>query len=269
MTNERFDLIVSIVHYNTPDLLRSCLDAFNKEGSPLRKKIIVVDNASSPALQASDFKNYPGLSLIHNARNVGFGSANNQVFRKWDGDWYLVTNPDVKPAPGSLGPLLKRAAARPRLGAMGVRLRYPDGRPQASCRRYPTLRSVLLRGLLPEEKAARFRSIQRYLMTETALEVPTSVDWMLGSCLLLREEALKQVHGFDEGFFMYYEDIDLCFRLKKAGWDVEYNPEFEWVHDYRRESTRNGRFKLRGIHFYSAMRFLAKHLPERGLYASL
>lgn len=268
MHEPRYQLIVSIVHYNTPELLRSCLDAFYREGSAVRRKIVVVDNASTPALRAGDFAAYPDLALISNSRNAGFGSANNQVFKQWEADWYLVTNPDVRPARGSLGSLLKQAAFRPRLGAMGVRLRYPDGRPQYSCRRYPTLRSVLLRGLLPEDKAARFRVIQNYLMMETAPETPTPVDWMLGSCLLLRAEALKQVGGFDEGFFMYYEDIDLCFRLRKAGWRVEYHPGVEWVHDYRRESARQGRLKLKGIHFYSAMRFLAKHLPSRGLYAS-
>jgi GT2 family glycosyltransferase len=263
-----FDLVVSIVHHDTPSLLERCLDGLKREGSRLRVKIAVVDNASRQGLGSLPAV-HPDVDFIFNAKNVGFGRANNQVFRRWEARAYLVTNPDVRAAPGSLSLLMEEMRARPQAGALGVKLRYPDGRPQSSCRRYPTLRSVLLRGLLPESRAARFEAIRRYLMRDADLEKARPVDWVMGSCLLLRAEALRRVAGFDEEFFMYYEDIDICYRLRRAGWSVEYLPHLEWVHDYRRQSARPGEWKLRAAHFYSALRFLAKHAWDRGVYASL
>jgi GT2 family glycosyltransferase len=263
-----WDVVVSIVHYNTPDILRQGLASFLAEGSPLRVKIVVVDNASTPPLSPRDLEAFPGVELLSNARNTGFGRANNQVFRRWRGRFHLVTNPDVRVPRGGLASLVGALESDPSLGAVGAGLSYADGRPQTSCRRYPTLRSVLLRGFLSEEKAARFAPIRRYLMEGQALDRPRPADWLLGSCLLIRREALDAVEGFDEGFFMYYEDIDLCYRLNAAGRPVQYRPEVRWVHDYRRESAGKGRLKLRAVHFMSAMRFLAKHLPRRGLLGS-
>ncbi|MGQ0645836.1 MAG: glycosyltransferase family 2 protein [Elusimicrobiota bacterium] len=262
-----FDLIVSIVHHDTPLLLERCLESLRREGSRLRVKIAVVDNASRNGPEKLRAL-HPEVDFIFNSDNVGFGRANNQVFRRWAARAYLVTNPDIVVAPGSLSRLMEELAARPQAGALGVKLLYPDGRPQASCRRYPTLRSVLLRGFLPESRAARFQSIRRYLMRDADLERPGPVDWVMGSCLLLRAEALRAVGGFDEDFFMYYEDIDLCYRLGRAGWSVDYVPQVEWIHDYRRQSARPGQWKLRAAHLRSALRFLAKHAWERGIYAS-
>jgi N-acetylglucosaminyl-diphospho-decaprenol L-rhamnosyltransferase len=126
------------------------------------------------------------------------------------------------------------------------------------------LRSVLLRGFLSEEKAARFPSIRRYLMMDDAPRTARTVDWVMGSCLFLRGDALRDTGGFDEKFFMYYEDIDLCHRLGRAGWSVEYFPDVEWIHDYRRQSARRGQGWLRLIHFQSALRFLLRRARADG-----
>jgi N-acetylglucosaminyl-diphospho-decaprenol L-rhamnosyltransferase len=262
------DLLISIAHFNTPALLRRCLASLAEEGSRLRKKIVVVDNASTPPLSERDIQEYPNVTLIANPRNVGFGAANNQVFHQWRAPAYLVLNPDVQVSRGSLSLLLDRLASHPRIGALGVRLRYPDGRPQSSCRRYPTLRSVILRGLLPEPWALRFPAIRHYLMNDLCLDQPGAVDWVLGSSLLLRQAAVEEVGGFDERFFMYYEDIDLCYRLSRAGWRVEHFPAVEWIHDYRRQSVQAGQWRLRARHFQSALAFLRKHFPERGWHGT-
>ncbi|HAM36499.1 MAG TPA: hypothetical protein DEB40_14610 [Elusimicrobia bacterium] len=266
---ENLDLVVSIAHYNTPELLKSCLRALAEEGSPLKKKIVVIDNASTPALQARDLAEFPDVDLIQNTSNTGFGSANNQAFARWRAEAYLVTNPDVHVSPGSLSRLLDRLRAQPKLGIIGAGLRYPDGRGQASCRRYPTLRSVLLRGLLPESLARNFPSIRRYMMLDDDIAAPTAVDWVLGSCLFMRGRAVHETGGFDENFFMYYEDVDLCCRVRQAGWLVEYNPSVQWTHEYRRESARSLRLGLKAAHFKSAMRFLRKHLAFRGAWSSI
>jgi GT2 family glycosyltransferase len=185
------------------------------------------------------------------------------------GSVYVVINPDIIVSPGSLKIIYDRLQADRGIGILGVRLRYPNGDLQASCRRFPTLRSVFLRGLLPEKDAARFKSIRRYLMLGDAPREPGPVDWVLGSCLAMRREAIEMVGGFDETYFMYYEDIDLCYRVKQLGMKIEYYPLVEWVHDYRRESTQNGRWALRRRHFQSAMRFLHKHVRHRGVLQSV
>ncbi|MBI3549154.1 MAG: glycosyltransferase family 2 protein [Elusimicrobia bacterium] len=263
------DLVVSIVHYNTPALLERCLEALAAEGSDLRVRVVVVDNASLDAPGEDLARRFPEVTFLRNESNVGFGGGNNRALRSVKAEAYLVTNPDVIVAPGSLRLLLERLLARPRLGVVGPRLRYADGRVQSSCRRYPTLLTVLVRGLLPERLASSFGFMRRYLMTDDMLDRPTRVDWMLGSCLLIKRDALLQAGGFDERFFMYYEDIDLCYRIAHAGWDIEHHPDVEWTHDYRRQSARVGQWRLRAVHFVSAMKFLLKHLPRRGLLASL
>jgi GT2 family glycosyltransferase len=269
MSDRMAHVAVSIVHYNTPELLRRCLSALVKEGSQLNTKLVVVDNASTPPLAPSDLVDFPGVELISNRVNVGFGAANNQVFKAVPAEIYVVINPDIIVSPGSFGVLYERLTSNQQLGVVGVRLRYPNGELQASCRRYPTLRSVLLRGLLSENCAARFSSIRRYLMMGETLREPTSVDWVLGSCLAMRRETVGAVGGFDEDYFMYYEDIDLCYRIKKTGLNIEYYPAIEWIHDYRRESTHSGRWHLRRRHFLSAMKFLKKHVHDRGVLQSV
>jgi hypothetical protein len=267
MTDARartYDLVVSIVHYNTPELLIRCLAALAEEGSGLRKKIIVVDNASERPPRREAVEAYPDTEIILNPSNRGFGAANNQVFEGWRAKAYLVTNPDVILPPAGLLPLWEHLRTHPDTGVLGCRLLYPDGRAQPSCRRYPTLRAVLLRGLLSEGLAAHFAPIRRYFMAGEVHDDSIRVDWVLGSCLLIRGDVLEKVKGFDEGYFMYYEDIDLCYRVRRAGWHVEYFPAVHWFHDYRRESTSGTSWKLRCHHFYSAMRFLIKYGSERG-----
>ena len=260
----RPEILISIVHHNTPEILERCLNALEKEGSSLRMHIVVVDNASQFPPDAAALSRRPNVTYLRNEINVGFGRANNQAFKVCDADAYLVTNPDVVVAAGSLDILMRRLLENPAAGLIGARLRYPDGRLQSSCRRLPTLRSVLLRGFLAEKQSSRFELIRRYLMTGETFAAPTRVDWLLGSCLLIKREALRQVGGFDEDFFMYYEDIDLCYRIAQAGWAVEYHPDVEWVHDYRRQSALPGQWKLRLAHFRSALLFLIKHLTKRG-----
>jgi GT2 family glycosyltransferase len=266
---EKIDLVVSIVHYNTPELLRRCLRSLAKEDSSLRKKIFVVDNASKPPLTAEDLQEFPDVELIANKDNRGFGAANNQVFEAVPASVYVVINPDIIVAPGSLKTLHDRLLADRSIGILGVRLCYPNGDHQASFRRFPTMRSVLIRGFLSEKDAARFKSIRTYMMTGETPREPRPVDWVLGSCLAMRRDVIDAVGGFDENYFMYYEDIDLCYRVKQLGLRVEYYPHVEWVHDYRRESTKSGRWGLRRRHFLSAMRFLQKHVRHRGVLQSV
>ncbi|MEK7389349.1 MAG: glycosyltransferase family 2 protein [Elusimicrobiota bacterium] len=263
------ELLISIVHYNTPGILSRCLDALGAEGSGLNMHIVVVDNASHPPLDGAEISARPNVTLIRNTVNAGFGTANNQALRAWDAEAYLVLNPDVIVAPGTLGELLRRLRQSAEVGLIGPRLRFTDGGLQRSCRRLPTLRAVLIRGFLSQESASRFTAIRKYLMEDEVINAPTRVDWMLGSSLLIKRDALRRVGGFDERFFMYYEDVDLCHRINLAGWGVEYHPDVEWIHEYLRQSARPGQWKLRFAHFTSAMRFLLKHRSRRGWCATL
>ena len=237
---ESFPLVISIVHYNTPELLRSCLDAFYQEGSPIRRKIVVVDNASTPPLRPEDFAHYPDLSVITNSKNVGFGSANNQVFRQWKGDWYLVTNPDVKPAPGSLEPLLRQAASRSRLGAKGVRLRYPDGRPQSSCSAISHHAQRSVRGFLPGGQSCPFpihptlphdgigdsnahvRGLDAGILPSASRASPETGGW-------IRRRFLHVLRGYR--FMFPVTESWLAGGIQTSAIRGE--------HDYRRESTRS------------------------------
>ena len=174
----------------------------------------------------------------------------------------LVANPDTEPRADAIQRMKKFAEVHPRAGVIGPLMLFPDGRWQPSRRSFPTVSGTIvrrtpLRGILRPET----RQIDHYLLEDRPLE-PVQADWMLAAFLLLRREMLDELGGFDAGFRLYGEDIDLCYRAAKAGWERWYVPQAVVVHAHdavtdRRLLTRRTLWHWRGI-----MRFVRKH-PER------
>jgi GT2 family glycosyltransferase len=200
--------------------------------------------------------------LLENDQPRGFAANVNAAVAQTSSDFVVIANPDTQPAADAVQALVEFAAANPRCGVAGPQLRYPDGRWQASRRRFPTVRGTLVRRtplrflLRPFE-----RQRDHYLLHERPTE-PTAADWMLAAFLLLRREMLDEIGGFDEQFRLYGEDIELCYRAAKAGWERWYVPAAVVTHDYaavidRRLLTRRTLWHWRGM-----AHFLRKH-PER------
>ena len=224
------DLTISIVSYRTPDLLRGCLSALASERGSLEMDVTVVDNASADGSVNLTRTEFPWVNVIANPRNAGFGAAHNQVLRQARGRYWLILNSDAAPAPGALGTLVAALDADPAVAVAGPRLRYPDGSVQPSRRRFPTLATLFLESTQIQRFSPDNRVLRAYYLQDQSDDEPQDVDWLVGACLCLRAEAVRQVGVFDERFFMYSEEIDLCRRLKAAGWRVRYVPEAEVLH---------------------------------------
>lgn len=224
------ELSVSVVSFRTPELLRQCLAALAAERVLLDLEVTVVDNASgddSVELASSEFA---WVTVIANARNVGFGAAHNQVLRQARGRYWLVLNSDAAPEPGALRTLVDAMDADPSLGAAGPMLRYPTGEVQSSRRRFPTLATLFLESTQLQRFWPHNAVLDRYYVQDRPDEAAQDVDWLVGACLCVRAAAVRQVGLFDERFFMYSEEIDLCRRLRAAGWRIRYVPQAAVTH---------------------------------------
>lgn len=226
------DLSVSVVSYRTPTLLLRCLDALDGErrGGQLALEVTVVENASGDGSAELVAARFPWVTLIRNERNVGFGAAHNQVLRKLAARHVLILNSDAVPQPGALRILVDVLDHCPRVAVAGPRLRYPDGRVQPSRRRFPTLATLFMESTQLQRFAPSNSVLQRYYVADRSDHDTQDVDWLVGACLAVRAEAIKQVGLFDERFFMYSEELDWCRRFRAAGWRIAYVPEAEVVH---------------------------------------
>ena len=252
-------LTIVMVHYDTAGLLRQCLGALLSAPAGVPYEAIVIDNASPDATVRHLPREFPGVRFRFNRRNLGFARAVNQGIRMGTGRHVLVLNPDTIVRLEDLGKLVAFMDVHPDAGACGPRLVYPDGGLQLSCRRFPTLLALGLR-ISRLDRLVR-SPVRHYLMAEWDHSQIRDVDWIIGGCMALRREAIEQIGLLDEGFFMYYEDIDLCHRLHRKGWKVYYNPEVTVVHHHQRTSASLLPNRLSYLHARSLIRLIRKHRP--------
>jgi N-acetylglucosaminyl-diphospho-decaprenol L-rhamnosyltransferase len=203
-----------------------------------------------------------GVRVLENARPLSFAANANQGFDATSGDAVLVANPDAVPEPDAVAMLREFMAAHPRCGVAGPRMLYPDGSWQPSRRSFPTVGATLVRRTPLRLLFRPLRWQRKHYLLDERPEEPAQTDTMLGAFLLLRRAMLDEVGGFDPGFRMYCEDIDLNYRAAKAGWERWYVPAAVVRHEYaavidRRFLTRHTLWHARAM-----LRFLRKH-PER------
>jgi N-acetylglucosaminyl-diphospho-decaprenol L-rhamnosyltransferase len=215
------DLTISIVNAGSRDVLLSCLDSLHRSlRDDVATEIVVLDNGSDDGSVDAVKERFPGVTVIAQEFRAGFAANHNRVIRATSGRYVLLVNPDTFSEDWSFDRLVAEMDRHPRVGALGPRLVYPNGRPQASAWRFPTPARCLL-GLLTLGRAG---------ITQSTGELPRRVDWLIGSALLLRRSAVEAVGLFDEGFFLYFEEVDLCFRLDRAGWQMRYFPAVTVAH---------------------------------------
>ncbi|MGB7054725.1 MAG: glycosyltransferase, partial [bacterium] len=257
------DLSVVIVNYNVKACLEQCLIAIERARGALNVEIFVVDNASVDGSQAMVKKRFPYVSLIENNRNVGFSTANNQAIEKSQGEYILILNPDTLIQEDTLVILKKYLDENPMVGAVGCKLLNPDGSYQINSRRsFPTPWVAFARIVGLSKMFPKSRLFGQYNLTYLDPNTETEVDVLSGSLMVLRRRALDQVGYFDEDYFMYGEDIDLSYRIKKAGWKIIYTPATKAIH-YKGESTKKSEFSAI-TRFYSTMLiFIRKHFGGR------
>ena len=253
---ELADLAVVVVNYNAGDDLAGCVRSAWDAAGEARLEVLVVDNASRDESADRAVAANPATTLIRNASNRGFGAAANQGILGTTAPFVLLLNPDAEILAGTLGGFVKVARDRPRAGAIGAMVRDPDGTIYPSARRVPGLVESLMHAFLSPFRIDN-RWSRAYTMSDWDRHSERQVEWVSGSCVLLRREALDQVGMFDEGYYMYVEDVDLCTRLREAGWEVRFSPELEVTHVGGTATV--GRKEMTLEHSRSIYRYFAKH----------
>lgn len=224
-----------IVSWNVRDLLRDCLRSLPL-GDP-ETEIIVIDSASADGSADMVRREFPQVTLCVSAENLGYSRGNNLGLRQARGRYRLVLNPDTEIAGDALAQMCAYMEAHPQVGALGPQMVYADGTPQSTRRRFPNLITAAFESTWTQALAPR-SLLERYYARDLPAEETVEVDWVVGAALLLRAEAYEQVGGFDESFFMYSEELDLCRRLKAAGWSVVHLPAARLIHHEARSSAQ-------------------------------
>jgi len=226
------DLSTVIVNYKSRRALIDCLASLEMDAVAFERETVVVDNHPSDGTLEVLAQRFPKVRGIANAENVGFARAVNQGIAATTGTYVLVLNPDCFIERGSVAALIGYLRAHPRTGVVGPRMIGRDGRLQYSARSFPGPltflfnRYSLLTRLFPGNPYSR-----RYLLSDWDHASVRQVDWLSGSCLMVRRAAIDQVGPMDEAYFMFNEDVDWCRRMKQGGWEVVYVPEAMVHHD--------------------------------------
>jgi hypothetical protein len=196
--------------------------------------------------------------LIASEENLGYARGNNLGMAEANGRYLLILNPDTEIVGDALATMVGYLDEHARVGALGPGLRYPDGTFQPSRRRFPTLATALCESTLLHQWFPNNRAARRYYLSDRPNDVPQSVDWLVGAALMIRREAWQQVGPLDEGFFMYFEELDWCQRCQAAGWELHYLPAAQIIHYEGKSSEqvvtartiRFQRSKIRYFHKY-------------------
>jgi GT2 family glycosyltransferase len=246
---------VVIVSFNARDALVACLDSLERSASwPL--EVIVVDNASTDGSDDVARRHGPGIRLLANSSNVGFARACNQGMRASRAPRLLFLNPDAEVLRGTIEVLAERLDSGTRIGAVGPLTLNEDGTVQVSTG--PDLDPVTEWRQRRLVRGVRRRDPQALRAAASAHRRETDVDWVSGSCLMARREALEAVNGFDEDFFLFEEDADLCRRLRAAGWRIVFTPAAQVRHRLGQSMARVPTVARLAYH-RSHLRYYEKH----------
>ncbi len=248
------DLSIVIVNWNTKDLLYQCLHSIYAHPPAREFDIWVVDNASTDGSAPMVREQFPQVNLIDNPQNQGFGQANNLALRQCQGTCVLLLNPDTEVFSGSIDRLMEFLEAHPAAGVAGPQLLYPDGSLQTSCYPFLTLGRECWRLLHLD----RLRTFGVYDQHRWDLDQPRRVDVIQGAAFLVRKSVLDQVGYFDPDYFMYTEEVDLCYRIHQAGWELYWVPLARVVH-HEGQSTRQTPVAMFLQLYRSKLTFIRKH----------
>ncbi len=232
-------LSIVIVNYKMWQLTRALVESLLGDSSlPKSTEIIVVDNNSgddSVYLLRSDF---PEITVIDNKENMGLAAGVNEGIKHTTGSYVLVLNPDMIALPTSVKTLVDFMDKNPKVGMAGGKLISPNGKVQYSCYRFYTLMTIVYRRTFLGKTSAGKAATRSFLMKDFNHKEIQDVDWLMGACLIVRKQALEEVGGMDERFFLYFEDVDWCRRMWMKDWRVTYVPQAVFSHFHQRSSEK-------------------------------
>ncbi|RSK28664.1 glycosyltransferase family 2 protein [Bacillus sp. HMF5848] len=257
------DISIIIVNYNTKKLTIDAISSVLCSNTSYTYEILVVDNASSDGSVEAIRQQHSEVKIIANDHNVGFSKANNQAIKIATGRYILLLNSDTIVHEATLQIMTKLMDEQPKIGASGCKVLLPNGELDKACKRgFPTPSASFfyiskLTKLFPTNP-----SINRYHMGHIQPDQASSIDCLVGAFMMVRKETIDRVGLLDETFFMYGEDIDWCYRIKEAGWDIYYYPKTHIIH-YKGASSRKKPKKI-VYEFHRAMYiFHKKHYEKK------
>ena len=251
------------VNYKMPDFIRQLFEGVEAAKWTFPFEYILVDNYSGDGVPAMVRERFPWVKVRENINN-GFGAGNNLAFREATGEYVILLNPDLTVFPGEMEKWIEWMDAHPAVGISGPRTLNPDRSDQTSCYRFPSLLMPVYRRTFLGNTSWGKRYVKNFLMEEMDRTKEQEVDWVQGSAMCIRRSVLEKLGGFDERFFMYLEDADLCRQVWAAGARVAYTPVATVVHYHRRQSRIRRpweifRNRTARAHIQSAIKYFLKY----------
>ena len=262
------DLSIVILSYKMKGLVKNCLKTIFESNFDFEYEIILVDNASKDKIDEELKESFAEVKLIMASKNAGFGTGVNLGLKEAKGKYVLILNPDIHILPGSVETMISYLKQNQNVGLIAPKLLNPDRSLQYTCYKWhnfwtPIYRRTFL-GKLPWAK----KDLDQFLMIDWDHNDTREVDWVQGSCMLIPKSVLDKVGFFDERFFMYFEDTDLCRRINQAKFKIVYCASAQMIHFHRRQSADGGLFsvfinKLTRTHIISWLKYMVKWRKEK------
>lgn len=258
------DLSIIILNYKTRGLLKQCLRGVRLFDLNLDYEIIVVDNNSRDGTIEMMKQEFPEIKLIASPVNNGHAAGSNLGLKEAKGKYSLLLNTDIAILDNAIRKLYDFMETHPKAGLVGPKLLNPNGSIQLSCCQFPKFLIPIYRRTPLGKLWFAKKVLRKYLMLDFDHNQTRKVDWMLGACMMIKNEAMEKVGLMDERFFLYFEDVDWCRRFWQAGYDVYYFADVELVHYHRRESAENP--GLKGVFSYPTRIHIASWLKYSAKY---
>ncbi|PQV62862.1 hypothetical protein B1R32_1192 [Abditibacterium utsteinense] len=247
---------VSIVSFNTRELLRACLLSLEARRGEIEFEVFVVDNGSRDGSVAMVRAEFPNVELIESGGNIGYGRANNLALARARGEFFWILNSDTEAWPGAMARMAEFLETNPGCGAVASRLMLPDGSTQPSCARDPNLLDFLWEQTYFAQLPFLRKVCGGYTYGGDFYERTAEIAQAAGASILVRTAVLCSISGFDARYFMYFEDTDLCVRLRRAGWTLFYLHDAAITHYLGASSDGDWQVRARMVSALNASRYL-------------
>jgi len=257
------DISIVIVNFNTGGLLLKCVNSIVNNMLHHKYEIILVDNNSSDHSVRLIKNNFPDITVIANRENVGFAKANNQGIKIGRGRYYLLLNPDTVVLPQAIDSIISYLDANRDIGILGPKLLRSNLSSQPSVKNFPSPKGEFLQCIFLDKIIPTFIT-EKLSDIPVDLNKPAEADWVTGACLAIKKQVIEDIGFLDEHFFLYYEEVDFCYRAKKSGWKIFFYPQAKVIHIGGQSTEKNLSSSL--IEGYkSKLYFLKKHYPPEKL----
>jgi len=256
-------LSIVVLNYKSRNLVKYFLKGVLNFKLSWMWEIVVVDNSSKDKVGEIVEKDFPVVKFIQSKKNIGMGGGNNLGIRKAKGEYVLIANPDVTLNSDAIEKMVNFLDSNEGVGIVGPKILNPDKSRQETCYRWPKFFTFLYRRTWLGKTKHGKEALHYFLYKDVDLEKSREVDWVLGGCFMVRKKAIQEVGAFDERFFLFLEDTDLCRRMWQEDWQVWYLPEADVIHLPHRLSQGKGNLreifsKLTWVHIMSWLRYFWK-----------